>query len=63
MPYIITSNNIKSVNVGFNYHSTLNYPRNDLGSVYTHYDTRLGKNIPTENKLPGGISENGKSGK
>lgn len=27
------------------------YALNDLGSVYTHYDPKLGINVPTENKL------------
>ena len=40
----------------------LSYPMNDLSSVYTHYDKNLGKNIPTENIINGGVS-NGKSGK
>lgn len=29
------------------------YKMNDLGSVYTHYDPILGRNVPTENKLKG----------
>lgn len=29
------------------------YQMNDLGSVYTHWDNKKGKNIPTENKLKG----------
>ena len=29
------------------------YPMNDLASVFTHYDAKLGKNIPTENKIKG----------
>ena len=40
----------------------LSYPMNDLSRVFTHYDKNLGKNIPTENKLNGGVS-NGKSSK
>ena len=40
----------------------LSYPMNDLSSVFTHYDKDLGRNVPTENKLNGGVS-NGKSRK
>lgn len=29
------------------------YKMNDLGSVYTHYDAKTGRNVPTENKLKG----------
>lgn len=28
-----------------------NYPMNDLGSVFSHYNPETGKNEPTENKL------------
>lgn len=31
------------------------YPMNDLGSVYTHWDPKKCKNVPTENKLPKGV--------
>ena len=37
------------------------YKMNDLGSVYTHYDSETGKNVATENKLYGGAINNGKS--
>ena len=36
----------------FSIETTNSYPMNDLQSVYTHYDPELGKNVPTENKLP-----------
>ena len=34
------------------------YPMNDLGSVYTHYNPKTGKNEPTENKITT-INDNG----
>jgi len=43
-----------------------NFPMNDLGSVYTHYDQATGKNVPTPNKIKNndaGGKKNGKSGK
>jgi hypothetical protein len=40
----------------------LSYPVHDLNSVFTHYDKILGKNVPTENIINGGVS-NGKSSK
>ena len=52
--YFMVSNSMQS--------KPISYPMHDLGSVYTHYDSAIGKNIPTENKLNGGAS-NGKSSK
>lgn len=31
--------------------SKIRYAMSDLNSVYTHYDAKIGKNIPTPNKL------------
>ena len=51
-------NNIftKPINININQsYIESKYPRyllNDLGSVYTHYDTKLGINVPTKNELP-----------
>lgn len=50
MPNIVSRNTVK---VGTPYTNTNRYPNNDLGSVYTHWDPKLGKNVPTENKLKG----------
>ena len=61
MPYIIDGGKTIKVNVSNNT-KPLPYKMNDLGSVYTHYDKNKGCNIPTENKLNGGVS-NGKSSK
>jgi len=36
------------------------YAKNDLGSVYTHYDPELRRNVPTPNILPKEVN-NGKS--
>lgn len=36
------------------------YKMNDLSSVYTHYDPKTGKNVPTENKIKGS-DNNGKN--
>lgn len=51
MPNIISRN---IVTVGEPYTSdNKRYPINDLGSVYIHWDSKLNKNVPTENKLKG----------
>ena len=42
-------------------YNTPRYAMNDMGSVYTHYDATLGKNVQTENKLKGGKAKNGTS--
>lgn len=42
----------------YNNPSEKRYVLNDLGSVYTHYDPKLGINIPTENK-PKEVTNNG----
>ncbi len=36
---------------------SLPYKSNDLNSVFSHYDAKLGKNISTENKLDGGSNK------
>lgn len=28
------------------------YKMNDLESVFSHYNSKIGRNVPTENKLP-----------
>lgn len=61
MSYIVTTRGIVLTN-STTPSKPLSYPMNDLNSVYTHYDKNTGKNIPTENKLNGGVS-NGKSNK
>lgn len=43
------------------YLTTKKYPMNDLSSVYTHYDSKTGRNIPAENKLKKVVIRNGKS--
>lgn len=61
MPYIVDRENIITVNGNNKYDSKpLPYPAHDLQSVFTHYDPKLGKNVPTENKLnnDGGIDNN-----
>jgi len=40
----------------------MTYPMHDLNSVYTHWDDKLKKNVPTENKIDGGKID-GKSSK
>ena len=45
------------------YNSSRKYPMNDMGSVYTHYDPKLGKNVPTKNIIKGGKTKNGTSSK
>ena len=30
----------------------LRYTKNDLGSVYVHFDPKTGRNVPTPNTLP-----------
>lgn len=39
------------------------YVMNDLGSVYTHYDPKLGINVSAENIIKKDGKNNGKSGK
>ena len=34
------------------------YYMNDLNSVYTHWDPKTGKNVPTENKISEGVDKN-----
>ena len=37
------------------------YCMNDLKSVFTHYDPKLGRNVPTENKINKEESNNEKT--
>ena len=50
MPYIIENRYIVNVNHGIEY-PKMNYPKNDLMSVFVHWDDKLKRNAPTENKL------------
>lgn len=54
MPYIIdkANNRIIAVNIKQELKYTLRYEKNDLKSVFTHYDPKTGKNVVTPNKLP-----------
>lgn len=59
---IISSRRVVNENAKYD-SKPLPYKMNDLDSVYTHYDNTKGYNIPTENKINGGMSNNGKSSK
>lgn len=53
MPIIIKRENGKIKESKINYNDKdikpLNYPINDLQSVFVHWDNNLKKNVPTEN--------------
>lgn len=51
MPYVIENNSIVKTNNTTEY-PKMNYPKNDLMSVFVHWDDELKRNVPTENKLP-----------
>ena len=51
MPYIIENHSIVNVNHGTVEYPKMNYPKNDLASVFVHWDDELKRNVPTENKL------------
>ena len=52
MPYIVDRGKVVPVNVNNKYDSKpLNYPMNDISSTFTHWDDKLKRNVPTENKL------------
>lgn len=53
MPIIITADSLQFPTVSkITPNKEINgYPMNDLGSVFVHYDPKLGRNVPTENKL------------
>ena len=63
MPYIVDRGKLIPINPNtkYDYKKSSSYPSNDLMSVFIHYDEKLGKNVPTENKLNnnGGIDNNG----
>ena len=64
MPYIIDRSNIIPVNIDTKYDSKpLPYPGHDLMSIFTHWDDELKRNIPTENKLNGGVNNNAENSK
>ena len=50
MPYIIQGQYTINTNNMTGYHK-MNYPKNDLASVFVHWDDKLKRNVPTENKL------------
>ena len=50
MPYIIQGQYTINTNNMAGYHK-MNYPKNDLMSVFVHWDDELKRNVPTENKL------------
>jgi hypothetical protein len=53
MPYIIDKGKVIPVNVNNKYDSKpASYPIHDLNSVYTHWDDKLKRNVPTPNELP-----------
>lgn len=53
MPYIVDRGNVIPVNVGAKYDSKpLPYPKHDLNSVFTHWDSKLQRNVSTPNELP-----------
>lgn len=48
MPIIVERNKTTVVNYDGNIKPSL-YPKNDLSSVYSNWDDKLGRNVPTEN--------------
>lgn len=53
MPYIVNNGKVVVVNVNNKYSSKpLPYPKNDLDSVFTHWDDKLKCNVSTPNELP-----------
>lgn len=60
MPYIVDRGKLIPINPStkYNYKKSSSYPSNDLMSVYVHYDYKLKRNVPTENKINGGIDNN-----
>ena len=62
MPHIVDRSNVVVVNQNNKYNSKpLPYKMHDLNSVFVHYDKIKGCNVPTENKLNGGIDNNAES--
>ena len=58
MPYIVDRGKIVPVNIDTKYESKpSSYKMNDLNSVFTHWDDKLKCNVPTENKINGGIDK------
>ena len=56
---IVSSRHVVNENAKYN-SKPLPYKMHDLDSVYTHWDEKSGRNIPTENKIIGGTENNGK---
>ena len=50
MPYIIDRGKVISVSTESK-SKPLPYQKHDLNSVFSHWDSKLCKNVPTENKL------------
>lgn len=50
MPIIIERDKQIKVNYDDKDIKPANYPMNDLMSVFTHWDNKLKRNVPTENK-------------
>lgn len=48
---IISSRSIPIINNASESGNKPKYPMNDMVSVYTHYNPKIGRNEPTENKL------------
>lgn len=48
MPIIVERNKTTVVNYDDNIKPS-SYPKNDLSSVYSNWDDKLGRNVPTEN--------------
>ena len=48
MPIIVERNKTTIVNYDGNIKPSP-YPKNDLSSVYSHWDNKLRRNVPTEN--------------
>ena len=48
MPIIVERNKTIKVNYNDNNIKSCNYPKNDLSSVYKHWDSNLKKNVFTE---------------
>ena len=49
MPIIVERNKTIKVNYNDNNIKSCNYPKNDLSSVYSNWDDKLGRNVPKEN--------------
>ena len=57
---IVTSRHVVNENAKYD-SKPLSYPMHDLNSVFTHWDNKLKRNVPTENKINGGTENNAES--